>query len=395
MGRNTDNSIIYLVTFFLMSGYYLGLSFFFNLGIAEFSRYYTVSLRFILLLIMLYYILKASKNVEKNSIISTIFVFFSILYIFKILYTANTGNNTSLQWYEYVFYYISYVFVPFWFFSFVNLHLSKDIIINATISSGFLLSVVSVYIFREVLTSGGIGRISQLSEITGEEIISPLVLSYSGALTILFCIYKLLYYRDIKIGHKVYLYFTIILSFTIFFLGATRGALLFLVFGTICLILFTNLRRKLLLVISLICSMPLVIFILDATGSALLERTTDATQGDTSGRDVLWSEALAEFWRNPILGGMIEVSGIYPHNIFIEVLMATGILGGILIGLIIIKTIRTGIILVKINPAFIVAVLLTLNGLILQFFSGALWTSILLFAGVGLLNKNYNIEYKK
>ena len=30
---------------------------------------------------------------------------------------------------------------------------------------------------------------------------------------------------------------------------------------------------------------------------------------------------------NPVLGGSIEVSGIYPHNIILEVLMSTGIIG--------------------------------------------------------------------
>lgn len=50
--------------------------------------------------------------------------------------------------------------------------------------------------------------------------------------------------------------------------------------------------------------------------------------GDTSSRGPLYTKAIEIFNSNPFLGGRILFEdGVHPHNIFIELLMATGILG--------------------------------------------------------------------
>ncbi|WP_454047199.1 O-antigen ligase family protein [Chryseobacterium sp. Marseille-Q8038] len=50
--------------------------------------------------------------------------------------------------------------------------------------------------------------------------------------------------------------------------------------------------------------------------------------GDTSSRGPLYTKAIEIFNSNPLLGGRILFEdGVHPHNIFLELLMATGILG--------------------------------------------------------------------
>ncbi|UTX50633.1 O-antigen ligase family protein [Chryseobacterium sp. MA9] len=50
--------------------------------------------------------------------------------------------------------------------------------------------------------------------------------------------------------------------------------------------------------------------------------------GDTSSRGPLFSKAIEIFNSNPLFGGRILFEdGVHPHNIFLELLMATGILG--------------------------------------------------------------------
>ncbi len=53
--------------------------------------------------------------------------------------------------------------------------------------------------------------------------------------------------------------------------------------------------------------------------------------GDSSGRGELYQKGIAIFTENPIFGGRIlYFDGMYPHNIFLEILMAMGIFGMIL-----------------------------------------------------------------
>jgi O-antigen ligase len=53
--------------------------------------------------------------------------------------------------------------------------------------------------------------------------------------------------------------------------------------------------------------------------------------GDSSGRGELYQQGIKIFSENPIFGGRIlYFDGMYPHNIFLEILMATGIVGLIL-----------------------------------------------------------------
>jgi hypothetical protein len=69
------------------------------------------------------------------------------------------------------------------------------------------------------------------------------------------------------------------------------------------------------------------IFLFDRFGSLVEERTT----GGLEERDYLFADAWADFIGAPFVGNsyILSVGDYLPHNIFLEALMATGIVGGI------------------------------------------------------------------
>lgn len=387
-----NNLIIFIVSFFLYSGYYIGLMYFFNTGIPEMSRLYSIPLRFFIFIIMTLYVIKNCSRLRHNTTVYVLLLLFSFLYIAKVIYTASIDPDTSRSWYEYIFYYLSYSLMPFIFYSAVNLGYYKSTILNALILSGFLLGIYSIYTFNSVLISGGIGRLSDITRETGDAVISPLALAYSGAITILLSVYGIMY-EKVKGLKLVYYMVTIILSFSMFFLGATRGAFLVLVIGSMAFIYFGNLKGKLMFIVLFAIAIPLIIYGVELTGSAVFDRITyTIEEGDSSGRERLWTEAYQEFTEYPILGGRIEVSGIYPHNIFLEILMATGIVGFQLFMFFLIIIFRRGYFLLNNSRIHIyfIPMLIFIWGISQHMVTGSLWGAITFFSSLGMFNSNHS-----
>tara|TARA_R110002072_G_scaffold258339_1_gene417010 strand:- start:9493 stop:10674 length:1182 start_codon:yes stop_codon:yes gene_type:complete len=386
MNKKIEKSIIYIISFFLYSGYYVILSLFFISNQVDLTRFYSIPLRMLLSVLMVFFIFKKWKTLKKSNVAIRVFILFSLLYIFKVLFSENLGSFLSRNWYEYIFYFISYAFLPFLFFSSVDLNKHKNTILNALIFSGFLLSILTVIFFKDVLLTGGVSRINLLTYETEEAVISPLALSYSGALTFLLCLYRLLY-TNLRGVTLFYILLTMIASSLIFLLGSTRGALLAVLLGAIAFIYFSNAKRKIFFVFLFAALTPLIIYAIEFTGSSIIERTISSYEtGDTSGREKLWSEAFQEFLNYPILGGRIEVSGIYPHNIFLEVMMATGLLGLILFLYFFFKSFLNGYKLAKHNHIFLIAIMIFVIGISQHMVTGALWGAITFFTSLGLFN---------
>jgi hypothetical protein len=385
----SEKKWVYVLSFFSFAGYYLGLALILSFGYLEFSRYYSIPLRISLMIIMLMLILKnIHRGVKQFSeIYPALLVIFSMLYIIKVIISeANYSKFLSRSWYEYIFYFISYSLLPFITFSSINFEKYKKTILNAFIFCGFVLSVLSLYLYRNILTMG-LGRISMIKyEFPKMETLSPLTLSYCGVLTIVLCVYKLIYQKTNGFKQKAYFYITIILSFVIFFLGASRGSLVALLLSFTFLIYHASTRNRSRILILCVVALPLIMYGVEATGSAIFIRTEELIEtGEAGGRLELWSKAFEEFKNNPILGGRIEVSGIYPHNIFLEILMATGIIGFTLFSIVFIKSVKKGLNLIKKDKYYMFPFLILITGITLNMFSGSVYDAILLFISMGML----------
>lgn len=389
MEKKLSNNIVAIICFFSFSGYYLGLSFFFILNKISFTRFYSIPLRIVLIALMLYGIYKNIDRIKHKYTVPA-FLLFSMIYIFKTVYTEFIGFEMSSPWFEYVFYYFSYSFFPFFFFSTINFKKYKNIIIDTLIFSGFILGVASIYMFKEVLITGGIGRISLLTYETGDSIISPLALAYSGSLTIALCLYKLIYEVNTRF-YTTYLFITMVISFILFFLGSTRGALIAILLCVLVFIYFGSVQNKLRAFLYFILSIPLIIYGVQKTGSSIFERSMSTIEtGDSSGREPLWNDAINEFTKHPIFGGRIEVSGIYPHNLFIEILMATGVIGFLIFMVFFAGSVKKGFVAAKSDTIYIIPFLIFICGLSQHMFTGALWSAIMFFSALGMFNSFSN-----
>lgn len=391
---NRNNKIVFLITFFLYSGYYLGLSLFYTFNKIELSRYYSVPIRVILSILVIYFLITNYKIIKYNNSIKFLFVFI-IIYVLKILYTENLNWNTMLNWYEYILFFFSFSILPYLFYQSIDILKYKKQILYSFISSGLLLSLITLYNYKNVVFSGNIGRISEISLDSDEEVISPLALAYSGTLTIVIILYMILLEKSINsMWISVMNKLTILLSFILVLLGSTRGAIVAFFLSLLLILYYSNTKKKIIIFISILISVPLIIFMIELTGSSIIKRTSNTIDtGDVSGREKLWSDAWIEFLNNPIIGGRIEVSDSYPHNFFIELFMSTGMIGTFIFIIFIIMNLIKGFRNLKKSVFYLVPLLIFTCGLSQHLVSGAIWNAIILFSALGMMNSNtYNNE---
>lgn len=381
-------NLIYLISFFSYSGYYAGLAIILSLNLSELSRFYSVPIRVVMALLMII-IIHRHRNLlvrNKNSNYLILFIVFWVFYLLKVLYTESISTNNELMrsWYEYPLFSFLYVIMPFVAFYSIDFYKYKNIILNAFISSGFILGLVSLFLYGKYLAQG-IGRLNLVRYQTGEEVLSPLALSYSGALTIVLCIYKFVITKEKNKLQILYLTSTIILSFIMFLLGSSRGSVIALMFTLPLFLIYSPLRQKIGLVMLSILSTPVVIWALEASGSSIFTRMGNTVEDKGGGRESLWKDAFMHFIEHPILGGKIEIGGIYPHNIILEILMATGILGAILILPVIIKGFKLGIENLRYDNTKLFVILIMIQGLTQHMFTAGFYTSTLLFAPIAMV----------
>jgi O-antigen ligase len=388
---------IYIISFFAYSGYYMGLSIILSLNLGSLSRYYSVPLRVFMAMLMLVVIHRYRYSLfikSKNTIYLVLFMLFWSFYLFKTLTTEATTTPNVLwrNWYEYPFYSIIYVVIPFCMFYCINFQKYRDTILNAFISSGFLFGIVSLILYGKYLAMG-IGRLSLAKYTTGEEVVNPLVLSYSGTLTIMFCLYKLLIQKEKTILKRTYLLVTIILAFIMFLLGSSRGSVVALFVALPILIYYSPNKIKLKFVALIILLAPIIIWAIDKSGSNIFSRIENTSEDSGGGRGTLWQKALNHFYENPIIGGKIEIGGVYPHNFILEILMSTGIIGLLLIGPVLIRGFILGKTFSRKSNSFLFVFIMFLMAIVQYSFSGGVYTATILFLPLGIIlgmNKNLN-----
>lgn len=388
------NILVGYLSFFIYPGYYAGLALLFFTGFISSSRLYSIPLRVSLIFVMLFVMKKSLHAIRKDFNYFLVF-FFSFFYILKIIHSENMPLHflpLSKLWIEYCFYFISFCIMPFITFSMISFKKYNNIILKSIIFSGLIMGLVSFFMYKELLTQG-IGRISMAIHENPdmESTISPLALAYGGILTVSLCLYRLIFEINNSIKTKLYLYLCILVSFLMFFLGSTRGSLVVLVFVIPTLIYFGNVKNKMKISALIIIAIPLIIYGAEKTGSSIFLRTAEAiNSGDSSGREVLWAQAYEEFLMNPILGGRIEVSGIYPHNVILELLMSTGIVGFLIFMYLFIKSLNNGIKYSLINKSYLIPLVILINGFVQHLFTSSLWSAILIFMPMGILLSNQN-----
>ncbi|WP_242916742.1 O-antigen ligase family protein [Pontibacter liquoris] len=384
--------------FFTFSGYYVLLMVGNNTIGPQLSRYITIPLRvFIVLLLGICFLLVGKKKSFKQ-LPFLAFLTFSLLYLLRIALEMLKGTANHISNESFLLYFLSFGFLPFLILYLKeDLELDQKLYRSAMLISGALLAIFTLLFYRDLI--GTVGRIS-LAVSRDENYISPLALSYSASLTMGISLILLL--SKAKGVSKWFLLVVAGLSCVPFFLGASRGSVMALIFPF--LLFIVNQKNKLksfYLLAALVFAGAIIVILSSYFGSNIIERFTSIGDGIQSGsssaeRIVIWEIALEHFKRNPLLGFGLESpeTGNYPHNIFVEVLLTTGILGFIPFVYLVIKAVLNALFIFKYVPHKAWIGLIFLECLIQNQFSGGIYTaSWLWFSMAFVLAADYKVNY--
>lgn len=390
---NVENFVLFIVSFFLYAGYYAGLELIISLGLKDYSRIYSIPLRFIIAMAITYFLL---KKIQKKYNKKMIF-FLSLFILFFCHYSLMIFLNIHEQLYmlgsfEYIFYLITWSVLIFFYF--LNFDLNKfDILLRNFIYSGFLMGVTSFVLYKDFFLSGG-GRISQMIYEDNTNFVSPLVLSYASVFNFILFFSYIKDYKNKSISLNILVFLMVMLSIPMFILGASRGAFIACILGFIYIWFFSELKSKILSMIIVPIFICVIYLITIKTGNNAFDRFFNIkndveSNSSSASRLELWYRAWEYFKDSPLYGGYLEVDGNYPHNIFFEIAMNTGLIGLLLffvpftyfcIYILIIKNIKGGYFI----P------LLFILGFSMHLFSGALYFAPILFTALGLVGNKIN-----
>lgn len=387
--ERATNAIVFILSFFSFSGYYTGLALFISIGDISASRIYSVPIRLTVTFLALYLIIKNWSSIRRfhHPSLTICFLFFWTIYSFNVF--ANfSSEEYRINWYEYIFYAITYCIVPFFAFLSLPYHKYKKQILNGLLISGASLGAISIYLYGNLISSG-ISRISMLKyEDADAGFLSPLALSYSAALTISVSVIYLAYEKPTP-AIRALIYLALPLSLFMFFLGASRGSVLAISATFIILIYYSSIKIKIRSLFFLALLIPSILAGASYTGSGVIERlmsTSEAidTGSSSAARIDIWQETIKNFIASPIIGGKLEISGSYPHNIFLEILMNTGIIGGALILYPILFGLIKSINISRFQKNLFPLVFIT-QGLTQHMFSGSINNAILICMPLGIV----------
>ena len=388
------NKLKFIVAFFTILGYNAGLIIVIAAGFIDSSQLYSIPLRIAIAIIMIFLIFSSHLKITHGNKLNLIsFWAFWILYFGAILkasiFSADLMRNSALTVSGYS---IIYAILPFIFFSSKQNERTIIIFKNAIIVSGVLLSILTFYLYKDLLFQG-IGRISMAKYQLGYDFvsISPLALSYASSLIIAICIYYISFLKLEKVT-KLYYWFAVFASLAPFFLGASRGGVVALVFTFGFIVFYRQGFKSKIFSLFLIAFLSIIIFYLSvyfesSVITRVLNISDDIQQGSSStSRLELWQSTWVQFISSPIWGDSIQsILPPHPHNILLESLMAVGILGTIPLMLLIFAAFRKSIKIVKYRPEHGWTLILFLQGFIQHMFSGTIYTAIFFWAGMGLV----------
>ena len=387
--------------FFTFSGYFVLLMLCNNLVGVQYSRYFTIPIRLVIIISLFISLRLIGKKKHLDEPVLTAFLLFSFFYIARIFTEILQNTSYSISNETFLFYFLAFGFLPFVLFFLKNdLELDQTLLKYAVLSSGFILAIVSLIFYRDLL--GTVGRIS-LAVSRDENYISPLALSYSGALTMGVAASLLLSGNLSKKG-KILMIVVALISSIPFFLGASRGSVLALLLPFILFIYKQkNKAKSLYLSVVLVFAGFIIVLLSEFFGSSVISRFTsiekDVSSGSSSAdRTNIWGLAFDHFLNHPIFGHSLEVPeyGNYPHNVIIEVLLATGLLGFFPFLFLLWKAFNKSLSIFKNKPEDAWIACIFLQSIIQNLFSGSIYggASWLWFSLAFILSMSYKYIHK-
>ena len=277
-----------------------------------------------------------TKGIVKNYKVFNIgwpfFIYFSMFLIRMVfdLYFREVEISTSYSRTSYLIYFLGLSFLFSYSFCYIK-EIDFSFLSKTFYISLFMLLCLSI-VYNSVL------KLDEASTLRSHGAANIGALSY-GQLGVSFFLMSLHYFTiKQKNIYKLLYIGGMALGLLIVFLASSRSPLVSLILCTITYLLIQRGAIKGLFIF-LLLSLPIYFFwddiliLMSNFHSSFIQRVLSALEGgDSSGRDIIFAQGLKQFKENPIFGSSFLIEqgifrGIYPHNLILESLMATGLIG--------------------------------------------------------------------
>jgi O-antigen ligase len=348
-------------------------------------RIVTISYRALIFLISALLILFALANLKGKLLVkftSLLSILLITAYLFRLSGDAQFNFGRSLS--EIMIIAIGVSFIPAIALSTLK---NNKIILKA---SNILIVCFVLIAFLAVFNGLIKGYDYRLS---GNSVLNPITLGHFAASGIILITIKWLTLRGVRVSYmdKMWLMSSLLILFTALFMAGSRGPVLalFLTLGYYLSSRFIHiLRKKLFGVIAILTLIIIVVNSFEQVFTLFSNRMIiDIGDGQEGGeaRVLLWINGVKIFLQYPFFGNQTTTLMGYPHNIMIEILMSTGVVGGIAFLMIIAHAIKKVHLLNKSHSMLIWPGLLFFQHLTGSLLSGTLYSSNDLWYSLALL----------
>jgi O-antigen ligase len=307
------------------------------------SRPISITFRALILTTAIYLIFTQLNRIKiyRNILSISLFVFL-LMYSFRLIYDISILNVDLPK--EYTPFYIYSFYFGTCLIPTIAIYLTYNFIDSINLFK-FLMSVVALIVVISILVislqpdfvyNNFSDRQYIASQKGDSETLNSITISKYGALLVILSHVKLLFFKYSFIGFIVNIIF-IILGLYAILLGGSRGPFISLLFVIpLLFLLLKNQTKESLIKITIYIISIFILFIyiqstIDLADISAIGRIVYLdVDSEAEVRTSLYQNSLNQFYENPFLGDMFleRVNQVYPHNIPIEVLMSTGIIGG-------------------------------------------------------------------
>lgn len=382
---NTLLSTINIIN--ILFGFGLVVSLFFSGMTSMQSTTITIPYRIISTLLVLLVLALNINKFNRLTIYAKILLVFYFFYILKVFYSLNFShfNQYAEDDSKYYLFSIGLVFLPL-----LSVLLSSSILdLERVLKFSFFVVLITTLL---ILFKSDFALLdSSFMRFSGNSVLNPISVGHIGTSLV---ILSILYLRN-DLRQLIIKILAIALGSIIIIKSGSRSPIL-------ALLLFLGVyffikSKKVFFPILLIIGGLVTIFweklnlYFRLLSLASYRRIEDSImEGDTGNRNYYYEEALKQIKNSPIFGDNFVLKtglgiGDYPHNIILESMIALGVIGGILIMVIIFKSLKKSISIFKNDSNLMWIGAIFIQFLVLGFSSGSLWNSFELIILMGLL----------